>query len=211
MRRGGMSHPDGFRGLGASRSLLVERFPWYIAVRSDEFVASGNGKETAMKRMALVCAFFLALGFTAMAIAPDSGDANSVPRLVSGIMDGRFAFAGPWEGPWTTTGEVTGTLRHLGLSKLHTQHTASPDGTLSDGTFTIEAANGDTLWGSYEAAGEWISDSEVQGNAQFAIAGGTGRFAGATGTLTASFLETFDDPSFASAGVTWALVGTVNY
>jgi hypothetical protein len=164
-----------------------------------------------MKRTALVCAFFLALGIAALAVAPDSGGAKSVPRLVSGVMDGRFVFEGPWEGPWTTTGDVTGTLRHLGLAKLHTQHTATADGTLSDGTFTIVAANGDTLSGSYEASGGWISDYEVQGNAQFVIAGGTGRFAGASGTLTAGFLETFDDPSFASARVTWALVGTVQY
>ena len=164
-----------------------------------------------MKRTALVCAFFLALGIAALAVAPDSGGAKSVPRLVSGVMDGRFVFEGPWEGPWTTTGDVTGTLRHLGLSKLHTRHTASPDGTISGGTFEIAAANGDTLWGSYEASGTWASPTEVQGNAQFVIAGGTGRFAGATGTLTAGFLETFDDPTWASARVTWALVGTVKY
>ena len=40
MRHGGMSHPDGFRGLGAGRSLLLERFPDRIAVRADGFMFS---------------------------------------------------------------------------------------------------------------------------------------------------------------------------
>jgi hypothetical protein len=40
MRHGGMSHPAGFRGPRASRSLLVERFPDCTAVRPDEFVVS---------------------------------------------------------------------------------------------------------------------------------------------------------------------------
>jgi hypothetical protein len=40
MRHRSMSHPDGFRGLGAGRSLLLERFPDRIAVRADGFMFS---------------------------------------------------------------------------------------------------------------------------------------------------------------------------
>jgi len=164
-----------------------------------------------MRRMALSCSLILALAIVAIAAAPDSQGTKTVPRLVGGVMDGRFTFAGPWEGPWTTTGDVTGTLRHLGLAKMYTQHTASPDGTLSGGIFTIVAANGDEIRGTYTASGEWISATQVLATASLLIESGTGRFARARGTIAGAFLETFDDPSYGSARVVWTLEGTVNY
>ncbi len=163
-----------------------------------------------MKRTALTCSFFLVLAIATMAAAADPGT-RTVPRLIGGSMDGRFLFTGPWEGPWTTTGDVTGTLRHLGLAKMYTTHTASPDGTLSGGVFKIVAANGDEIRGSYTASGTWISDTQVLGAADFLIEEGTGRFAYASGTITAAFLETLDDPTWASAKVSWTLNGTVSY
>ena len=167
-------------------------------------------KETGMKRTTSVFSLFLVLAMAALAATADPGN-RTVPRLIGGSMDGRFVFEGPWEGPWTTTGDVTGTLRHLGLAKMYTQHIASPDGTLSGGVFTIVAANGDELRGSYTASGTWISDTQVLGAAAFSIEEGTGRFAHASGSITAAFLETFDDPTFASAKVSWTLEGTVSY
>jgi len=162
-----------------------------------------------MKKTVLSCSLLLA--FAAAAMAADSHGAKTVPRDVFGVLNGRFTFAGPYEGPWTTTGDVTGTLRHLGLAKMYTRHMASPDGTLSGGVFTIVAANGDELRGSYTASGTWISDTQVLGAAAFSIEEGTGRFAHASGSITAAFLETFDDPTFASAKVSWTLEGTVSY
>jgi len=153
---------------------------------------------------------FLVFAIAALAAAADPGT-RTVPRLIGGSMDGRFAFEGPWEGPWTTTGNVTGTLRHLGLAKMYTTHTASSDGTLSGGVFTIVAANGDEIRGSYTASGTWISDTQVLGAAAFSIEEGTGRFANASGTINAAFLETLDDPTWASAKVSWTLNGTVSY
>ncbi len=163
-----------------------------------------------MKRTAIRRSLFLVLAVAAMAAAADPG-ARTVPRLIGGSMDGRFVFEGPWEGPWTTNGDVTGTLRHLGLAKMYTTHTASPDGTLSGGVFRIVAANGDEIRGSYTASGTWISGTQVLGAADFSIEEGTGRFADANGAITAAFLETFDDPTFASAKVSWTLQGTVSY
>jgi len=164
-----------------------------------------------MRRMAWACSLFLALAIVAVAAAPDSQANKTVPRSVGGAMDGRFTFVGEDTGPWTTTGDVKGTLRHLGLAKMYTRHTASPDGTLSDGTFAIVAANGDEIRGTYTASGEWISGTQVLGAASLLIESGTGRFARARGTITAAFLETFDDPTYASAIVAWTLDGTVNY
>jgi hypothetical protein len=128
-------------------------------------------------------------------------------------MDGRFTFE-QWGTEWWeiySIGDVTGTLRHLGLAKMYTKHTPHFDGTLSDGEFTIVAANGDEVRGRYEGSAYYVSANQVYGNALFEISGGTGRFARAEGTINASFLETFDDPTFATAEVTWALVGTVSY
>jgi hypothetical protein len=51
----------------------------------------------------------------------------------------------------------------------------------------------------------------AHGTARFVISGGTGRFAGATGGVNATFTETFDDPSWASAAVVWTLDGSVSY
>ena len=163
-----------------------------------------------MKRTAFRCSLFLVLAISAMAAAADPGT-KTVPRIILGAMEGRFVFDGPWEGPWTTTGDVTGTLRHLGLAKMTTRHTASPDGTLSGGEFKIVAANGDEIRGHYTASGGWISGTQVLGTAAFTMEGGTGRFAHATGDINAAFLETFDDPTWASAKVSWTLEGTVRY
>jgi hypothetical protein len=163
-----------------------------------------------MKRTALSCSLFLALAIAAVAAAPNSQGKKTVPRDISGVMDGRFTFRGPVQGPWTTTGDTTGTLGDLGLVRMYTTHTADADGTLSDGEFRIVAANGDEIRGTYTASGFVISNyTQALAMATFSIEKGTGRFAHARGTINAAFLETFDDPSWASAKVTWALEGTV--
>lgn len=164
-----------------------------------------------MRKTAFTFSLLLVLTVAAVAAAADSPGNKTVARSIYGAMDGRFVFTGPWEGPWTTTGDVKGTLRHLGLAKMTTTHTASPDGTISGGEFVIVAANGDELRGSYTASVGWISETQVLGAATFSIEGGTGRFARAGGEITAAFLETFDDPTWASAKVSWTLNGTVDY
>jgi len=150
-------------------------------------------------------------GAAAMGVAPANEGSRMVPRDVTGDLDGRFTFAGPWVGPWEVSGDVTGTLSHLGLTRMHTMHTTTSSGTISGGVFEVVAANGDEIQGTYTATGAWVSADQVLGAATLVISGGTGRFACATGTITATFLETIDDPTWASAKVTWTLTGTVNY
>ena len=164
-----------------------------------------------MKKTALACSLALAVATVALAADPGGPSTKTVPRYVAGVLDGRFTFAGPYEGPWTTTGDMTGTLRHLGLARMHTTHTANANGTIAGGQFVIVAANGDTILGSYTASADWVSDVQVLGTATLLIEAGTGRFALARGSIAAAFLETLDDPTWASAKVSWTLEGTVEY
>ena len=165
-----------------------------------------------MKKIAFLSVLVLALTIPSIVVSKSNNNAKTVPRQISGTMDGRFAFGGPLEGPWEVTGDLSGTLHHLGLSGMQTSHITSPlTGGISGGTFTIESANGDLIQGEYTASASYISDDQVLGAATLFITGGTGRFDCATGTVKASFLETLDDPSWASAKVTWYLNGTINY
>ncbi len=166
-----------------------------------------------MKKTMVSCLLVLAMTIPALAISRNSGQGRTVPREMNGTMDGRFTF-GPVADDWTFTAEcdVSGILRHLGLSKMYTTHTGNlSDGTIFDGTFKILAANGDKVQGTYEASAELLDDSHARGTAVLSIEGGTGRFADVQGTITAIFLETFDDPTWASAKVTWVLEGTIKY
>jgi hypothetical protein len=163
-----------------------------------------------MKKAALILALASVVVMPAAAFAQNNRG-NSVPRNARGVLEGRFTFEGPWEGPWTTAGNVTGTLSHLGLAKMNTIHQISAEGNISDGTFEILAANGDKIWGTYTASGSWVSADQVLGSALLWIDDGTGRFKHASGAIIASFLETFDDPSWSSAKVTWSLNGTISY
>jgi hypothetical protein len=161
----------------------------------------------------------LASGATAAAVA--TGPAGQGPRVVArevtGTLAGRFDFTHLWGDEWwefysDSTG--AGTVTHLGWSELRTRHI--PDlatGALTEGTFALVAANGDEIHGTYEGSATYDAERAdlVHGTAAFVITGGTGRFAGATGTFTATFLEVLDDPTWASAGVTWTLEGTVRY
>lgn len=150
-------------------------------------------------------------------VAQAANGPTTVPRAVTGALDGRFDFTRTWGSEWWqfySDSDATGTLSHLGLARLHTTHVPNlATGALEDGTFTIVAANGDEIRGTYQGTATYdaLRADLVHGAATFVISGGTGRFAGATGTIAATFLETLDDPTWASARVAWTLSGTVNY
>lgn len=165
-----------------------------------------------MNTRRLSFALLVAVAIASVVMTTAAQGQGTVPRVVAGAMHGRFVFEGPVEGPWTSVGDATGTLRHLGLARMVTSHLADPiTGSLNEATFSIVAANGDKIEGTYTGHGDWVSDTQVLATAVLVITGGTGRFAGATGTLNASFLETFDDPTFYSAKVDWTLNGIVRY
>lgn len=168
-----------------------------------------------MKKTTVSRALFLVMVLLALAASPAAQGPNTVPRNVTGVLNGTFTFE-QWGSEWWeiyTNGEATGTVQHLGLSTLYTRHTPTVSGDLVDGTFEIVAANGDELRGTYDGFAAATSNTFLAyaGEATLVITGGTGRFAGATGTIDATFLETFTDYSYALAVTRWTLAGTVNY
>jgi hypothetical protein len=76
-----------------------------------------------------------------------------------------------------------GRATHLGQSTAHMQHFVTLDIEVIDGRFILTAANGDQVCGSYAGQGTptQVDPLLIDFEGTFAIEGGTGRFAGATG------------------------------
>lgn len=150
-------------------------------------------------------------------VLPTEAGGRMVAREVEGVLGGRFDFTQTWGEEWWqfySDSTCTGTVTHLGLSTLHTRHLPNLEtGALDQGTFRIVAANGDEIRGTYDGQGVYDPDRAdlVHLTATFVITEGTGRFEGATGSFTVTALEVLDDPTWASAGVTWTLGGMVTY
>jgi hypothetical protein len=197
-----------------------------------------SGKETGMKRMwsvlALACVATAcsgsgresvnpagptpaaSMGITGT-VLPAGYAGKTVEREIAATLTGRFDFSQLWGDEWWecyADSVSTGTVTHFGLSELRTRHIPLFDtGTLTEGEFTLVAANGDEITGTYEGTAAMDPDRPDVGHASatFVVTGGTGRFKGASGSITATALETFDDPTWLTAAVTWTLSGTVRY
>ena len=124
------------------------------------------------------------------------------------------AGARPWKESYHSTGTITvdaqcpsplllesytggGTATHTGKYDIVNSHCLNPaTGALTNGTFLKTAANGDQLFGTYVGSASVIQPPSpvaifgVSGTLTFT--GGTGRFAGATGTTTMSGIEQAD-------------------
>ena len=84
---------------------------------------------------------------------------------------------------WISTMSGTGTISHLGTVSWTTEHCFQLfAGTFSDADLVITAANGDKLYGTYDG----VMTGETTYVETMVITGGTGRFAGATGTVDES-------------------------
>lgn len=104
------------------------------------------------------------------------------------------------DGTISNTEVASGNATHLGLVTWNSQELATPisENQLSVcGSFTLTAANGDKVFGTYETIGT-IDFSTFIGKFEgpFVITGGTGRFANATGSGTiigvGNLLEPFE-------------------
>lgn len=84
------------------------------------------------------------------------------------------------------------------------EHVDLATGAITDGFFVITAANGDTLTGTYSGqAAPGLTGYVASGP----ITGGTGRFAGATGSIT--FLGTLDPVALTFSDVVTGTISTV--
>jgi hypothetical protein len=168
-----------------------------------------------MKRTALTCSLFLAMATAAMAAAPEGPGIRVVPRHIWGVVNGGFTFQyfGPGAYDFDTIGGAVGDLSPLGLVKMHTKHRPTADGSL-DGTFEIATAKGDKIQGTYAGTAVFLSyePPQVLGTVVLEVSHGTGRFAHASGTINATFLEIpLNGNWYVPVPVTWALEGTVSY
>lgn len=93
----------------------------------------------------------------------------------------------PMGGPMVLTQDfTTGHGTHLGAYSLVAQEDINLETlAVTNGSFTITAANGDTIYGTYSGQAEATDrPGVIRYVATGPITGGTGRFEGATGTLT---------------------------
>jgi len=149
---------------------------------------------------------------TATAFA--AGD-NPQPRPFKGTMAGEATF--PFNdncdytgSPVETLAATQGTLTHLGLSEYFSSHCATENGGAVGGEAVIIAANGDEIWLSYMATFAAPPPIIMQ-IAEFVVTGGTGRFEGASGLITAMVYITFqgfEDPAWP---IEFVFAGTITY
>jgi hypothetical protein len=123
------------------------------------------------------------------------------------------AFKGFFEGAQTSTplqpplafvdGSATGNATHLGLFTVEFPHTVNFATGTGEGTFTFTSANGDTLTADFTGQAQPGPIVSIVEHA--IVTGGSGRFAGATGSFTVQRL--FDR---ASGTTTGSFEGTIS-
>ena len=93
-----------------------------------------------------------------------------------------------------------GRLSHIGKVLLHMRGIAAPPGEPYTGPFTIVARNGDRITGTYELIGGTFNPDFHSANMAMTITGGTGRYAGATGSFPRGlvYLTPFEFPTAGS-------------
>jgi hypothetical protein len=107
-------------------------------------------------------------------------------------------FRGSFEGDVTVTPlappflwadvEATGTATHLGQFTLDIPHLVNRSNGTAVGSYEFTAANGDTLTADFTGSAVPIAPGVLYIEETATITGGTGRFAGATGSFSAERL-----------------------
>lgn len=105
---------------------------------------------------------------------------------------------------WVTTIDSAGSATHLGIVSVTQSHctwfdvlgTAATRNPFVDGRMVVTAANGDELWIHYSGYFLFTATSEAVGASDIhyetmTIVGGTGRFGGATGSMTGGAIDDF--------------------
>ncbi len=118
--------------------------------------------------------------------------------FVRDTFDGRCSVASDW----VTTIDSAGTATHLGRVSVVQQHCTQIDifatpvmpATVTDGWVTITAADGDQLRLEYAGSFLFYPSAQEAGisyitYSQMTVVGGTGRFAGAAGSITGAAVD----------------------
>ena len=80
--------------------------------------------------------------------------------------------------------DATGTATHIGRFTLEAPHTVNQATLTATGTYLLTAANGDTITADLAGTAVMVSPPNVIAITETAtVTGGTGRFAGATGSI----------------------------
>src|SRR6185503_15872924 len=135
----------------------------------------------------------LSVGCANSPTAPSVRPAASGSGLTSASQSSQSVpFKGSFEGSQTLTpgtppfgtvnGSATGTGTHLGEFAVTFPHTVNFASRTGVGTYPFTAANGDTLTADLTGAATGSPLVSIEEHAT--VTGGTGRFAGATGTFT---------------------------
>lgn len=126
----------------------------------------------------------LVLAFAAVSPASVLAKAGGTDRPVTGAGTGTISLD-PVTGAFT--GDVPGVSSQLGKVAVHIDGVGVPnaDGTITGpGTMRMVAANGDELTGTIALTQTALPGGHTMTTVVVTITGGSGRFAGASGTLT---------------------------
>ena len=156
----------------------------------------------ATLRIAMVA---LALGLGQIAVSGPALGADQVP--FRGSDAGGFDLPGSCpDGSLEVVIGGTGRATHLGAYTYTANECFDPLSGNFTGTSTLTAANGDTIVGTYAGQVFATSDPDViTYEEDLEITGGTGRFAGATGTLHVS-----GEANLATLDYAQTLIGTLS-
>lgn len=134
-----------------------------------------------MKRKTIAIAGLIASAWLAVASGPALA-ADTVP--FRGMDRGGFTIPGECAGGAQVVIGGVGSATHLGRYGFTAVECFNPGTGAFAGTPTFLAANGDTLTGTYVGTVAGTDDPDViTYDEELTITGGTGRFAGATGTV----------------------------
>ncbi len=166
-----------------------------------------------MRKAIMIAALVLALGVLAPATA--LGKAGGTDRPIKGNGSGTtvVVLGVP---PLNFVTDGTGTVSHMGKSTVHIDGVLTPSGPNSfdiAGLLTLTAANGDQLFGDFSGSGTNVVSGGSTGTTATTITGGTGRFTGASGSVSGPFTQTPISTSATTAtfATTFSLSGTISY
>ena len=164
-----------------------------------------------MRKAIMIAGLILAVGVLAPAGA--LGKAGGTDRPIKGNVSGTTVLD---LGTLTFVSDTTGTLSHLGTTTTHFEATLTPTGPSTftvAGSFVTVAANGDQLFATFTGSGTLDASGNATGTATSTFTGGTGRFAGASGTVTGPFSQVMISTTGTTStfATDISLTGTISY